>query len=259
MTPASAPQAARGGLLLLEGKKAVITGGSRGLGQALCARFAAEGADVAFNYSSDEEGARKTLSLIEGQGRRGLAFKVSVLDEEGLAKLALDVERAWGGVDVLVNNAGITQPLPLALMEGADWDRVMDVNVKGAFLAVRAVARGMIRRKNGVILNLGSLAGERAIESPVHYSASKAAVRGFTEALSKEFSRYGIRVNCLAPGLLDDGVATNLPPHRLKEYLKHCSLGRVGTVAEVAKFAAFLVSDRNSYMNGETILMDGGL
>ncbi len=244
---------------LLTGKKAVITGGSRGLGQGLCRSFAAEGADVAFNYSSDEQGARETLAGIEASGRRGLSFKISVLDEDGLMRMASELEKAWGGVDIVVNNTGITQPLPLSLMEGSDWDQVMDVNVKGAFLATRAFARGMIRRKKGVILNMGSLAGERAIESPVHYSASKAAIRGFTEALCKEFSRYAIRVNCLAPGLLDDGVATNLPEHRLKEYIKHCSLGRVGTVEEVAQFAAFLVSDQNSYMNGETILMDGGL
>lgn len=244
---------------LLKGKRALVTGGSRGFGRALCERFAAEGADVAFNYSSDEKGAAETLQRLQAGGRRALAFKVSVLDEAGLMKMAEDIESEWGGIDALVNNAGVSQPLPFSLMEGADWDGVMDVNTKGAFLATRAAARGMIRRKAGVILNIGSLAGEKAIEAPVHYAASKAAIRGFTESLSKEFSRYRIRVNCLAPGLLDDGVAAGLPEHRLKEYLKHCSLGRVGTVEETAKFAAFLVSDRNSYMNGETIVMDGGL
>ncbi|MBI4347500.1 MAG: SDR family oxidoreductase [Elusimicrobia bacterium] len=244
---------------LLEGKRAVITGGSRGLGRALCARYAREGADVAFLYSSDEQGAAATTQDITGHGRRALAFKTSVLDEDGLDALAARLEKEWGGADVLVNNAGISQPLPIALMEGSDWDTVMDVNVKGAFLATRAVARGMVRRKKGVILNIGSLAGERAIESPVHYAASKAALRGFTEALCKEFSRHGIRVNCLAPGLLDEGVGKNLPDHRLEEYVKHVPLGRIGTVEEVAAFAAFLVSDKNAYMNGETILMDGGL
>lgn len=244
---------------LLEGKRAVITGGSRGLGRALCARYAQEGADVAFLYSSDEQGAAATTQDITVHGRRALAFKTSVLDEEGLDALAARLEKEWGGADILVNNAGISQPLPIALMEGSDWDAVMDVNVKGAFLATRAVARGMVRRKKGVILNIGSLAGERAIESPVHYAASKAALRGFTEALCKEFSRHAIRVNCLAPGLLDEGVGKNLPEHRLQEYVKHVPLGRIGTVEEVAAFAAFLVSDRNAYMNGETVLMDGGL
>jgi 3-oxoacyl-[acyl-carrier protein] reductase len=152
----------------------------------------------------------------------------------------------------------MSQPLPLPLMEEEDWDKVMDVNVKGQFLAAQAVLKGMIRRKSGVILNIGSLAGLRLIEAPVHYSTSKAAIHGFTQALSKEVARYQIRVNCLAPGLLEKGVGQNLPEHRLKEYLKYCALHRVGSMEEVAHCAAFLVSDKNSYMNGVTLLMDGG-
>jgi NAD(P)-dependent dehydrogenase (short-subunit alcohol dehydrogenase family) len=241
---------------LLAGKRALITGGSRGLGRAICECFAKEGADVAFNYSSDEEGAQNTLACL---GDRGLGFKVSVLDEPGISQMVESIEKAWGSIDILVNNAGITQPLPLALMDSADWDSVMDINVKGLFLVTRAVVRGMIRRREGVILNMGSLAGERSIESPVHYAASKAAVRGLTQALCKEMASYKIRVNCLAPGLLDEGVSRNLPEHRVQEYIRHVPLGRMGTLEEVAKFAAFLVSERNSYMNGETILMDGGL
>lgn len=244
---------------LLEGKRAVITGGSRGLGRALCSCFSQEGADVAFNYSSDKEGAQETRRLIERNGRRAMAFQISVLDAKGLSKIVREIEQAWSGIDILVNNAGISQPLPIALMEEEDWDTVMDVNVKGQFLTARAVLRGMIRRKSGCILNIGSLAGVRLLEAPIHYSASKAAVKGFTEALSKEVARYHIRVNCLAPGLLEEGVAQNLPEHRLREYLKHVSLHRKGTLEEVARFAAFLVSDRNSYMNGATVILDGGL
>jgi 3-oxoacyl-[acyl-carrier protein] reductase len=246
-------------MTLLPGKAAVITGGSRGLGRALCLEFAAQGADVAFNYSSDGEGAAETLAAIAKSGRRGLAFQVSVLDEEGLNRMAGEIESAWGGIDVLVNNAGVSQPLLLPLLEEADWDKVMDINVKGQFLAVRAMIRGMLRRKRGCILNIGSLAGIRLIESPVHYAASKAAIKGFTQALAKEMARSNIRVNCLAPGLLEEGVGQSLPEHRLKDYLKHVSLHRLGTLAETARCAAFLVSDRNSYMNGETLVLDGGL
>ena len=144
-------------------------------------------------------------------------------------------------------------------MEEEDWDKVMDINVKGTFLTSKAVLRGMIRRKFGVILNIGSLAGQRMIEAPVHYCASKAAIKGLTEAMAKEVARYQIRVNCLAPGLLEDGVGRNLPDHRLADYLKHCALGRIGCFEEVAHFASFIVSDANSYMTGETVLMDGGL
>jgi 3-oxoacyl-[acyl-carrier protein] reductase len=243
----------------LEHKRALVTGGSRGLGRALCLQLANEGADVAFNYASDNEGASETSLMIEQAGARGLHFQASVLDASALALMVKQIEQTWGGIDILINNAGISQPLPIALMEETDWDSVMDVNVKGQFLTARAVLKGMIRRRNGVILNIGSLAGVRLIEAPIHYSASKAAVKGFTEALSKEVGRYNIRVNCMAPGLLEEGVAQNLPEHRLREYLKHVSLHRKGTLEEVAKCAAFLVSDRNTYMNGATVIIDGGL
>ena len=244
---------------MLKGKRALVTGASRGLGRALCEVFAANGADVAFNYSSDREGAQATLDKILLAKRRGLAFSASVLDEAALAGMVREIEEKWDGIDILVNNAGVSQPLPLPLMEESDWDLVMDVNAKGQFMVSRAVLRGMIRRRSGALLNIGSLAGLRLIESPVHYAASKAAIKGFTQALAKEVARYNIRVNCLAPGLLEEGVGQSLPEHRLKEYLRHVSLRRVGTLEEVARFATFLVSERNSYMNGETILMDGGL
>ena len=245
--------------LLLRDKRAWVTGGSRGLGRTLCERLSAEGAAVAFNYAGDEDGAAKTLAAITANGVRGLAFKVSVLDENALGAMIGEIEKQWDGVDILVNNAGVSQPLPLPLMDEGDWDHVMDINAKGAFLATRAALKGMIRRRHGCILNIGSLAGLRLIEAPVHYSASKAAIKGFTQALAKEVARYQIRVNCLAPGLLEEGVGQSLPEHRLQEYVKHVALGRIGTLDEVARFAAFLVSDLNSYMNGETILMDGGL
>jgi NAD(P)-dependent dehydrogenase (short-subunit alcohol dehydrogenase family) len=168
-----------------------------------------------------------------------------------------ELEARWAGIDILINNAGVSQNLPLALMEEEDWDFVMDTNVKGAFLMSRAVLRGMFRRKNGVILNMGSLAGVRMIEAPVHYYTSKAAIKGFTEALAKEVARHRVRVLCLAPGLLEDGVGRNLPEHKREDYLRHCALGRVGTFAEVAEFAAFLVSDLNAYQSGATVVMDG--
>jgi NAD(P)-dependent dehydrogenase (short-subunit alcohol dehydrogenase family) len=240
---------------LLAGKRALVTGGSRGLGQALCRGLTAAGARVAFTWTGDEEGARATLDSCPGSR----AFRVSVLDAEGGTATAAALETEWGGLDVLVNNAGVSQAFPIALLEEEDWDHVMGVNVKGAFLTCKAVLPGMIRRKAGVILNIGSLAGARMLAAPVHYCASKAALKGMTQAMAKELARYGIRVLCLAPGLLEDGVSRNLPDYSLADYLKHCALGRVGTFAEVADFAAFLVSDLNTYMNGETIVMDGGL
>lgn len=242
---------------LLKDKRVFVTGGSRGLGKVLCQTAAQQGARVAFNYSKDASGALDTFNKIETHGE-GLRYQASVLDYAGLEQVVKDIESKWGGIDILINNAGISQPLPLALMDEDDWDLVMDTNVKGAFLTTKAFLRGMIRRKSGSILNIGSLAGIRLIEAPIHYSTSKAALKGFTQALAKEVGRYQIRVNCLAPGLLEGGVGDNLPEHRLKDFLRYVALHRRGTMEEVAKYAVFLASERNSYMNGATVLMDGG-
>jgi NAD(P)-dependent dehydrogenase (short-subunit alcohol dehydrogenase family) len=244
---------------LLDGRVALVTGGSRGLGRAICLALAREGANVAFNFSRNDRDAAELLALIEGVGVRGWAFKTSVLDKAGLQNMARALEEDAGQLDILVNNAGVGQVVPLALMEEEDWDRVMSVNVKGAFLTTQAVMRGMIKRRRGRILNISSLAGVKMMEAPVHYSAAKAALKGFTEALAKEIGRYGITVNCLAPGVLEEGVSANLPEHRLAEYLRHCALGRKGTFEECADVVAFLVSDKNSYMNGATVVLDGGV
>jgi len=244
---------------LLEGRVALVTGGSRGLGRAICLTLAREGAEVAFNYSKNEQDAAELLERIQSIGVRGWAYKTSVLDRPGLQTLARTLEAEAGQIDILVNNAGVGQVVPLALMEEEDWDRVMSVNVKGAFLTTQAVMRGMIKRRRGRVLNISSLAGVKMMEAPVHYAASKAALKGFTEALAKEIGRYGITVNCLAPGILEEGVSNNLPESRLAEYLRHCALGRKGSFEECAEVVAFLVSDRNSYMNGATIVLDGGV
>lgn len=244
---------------LLEGRIALVTGGSRGLGRAICRVLAREGATVAFNYARSEADAAITLAEIEAEGVRGFSFQTSVLDKKGLDAIVKHVEAEVGVIDILVNNAGVAQVVPLALMEEADWDRVMDTNVKGAFLATQAVLRGMVRIRGGHILNIGSLAGMKMMQAPVHYSAAKAALKGFTEATAKEVGRYGIKINCIAPGVLDEGVSGNLPDSRRAEYLRHCALGRLGTTDEIAEFVAFLVSSRNSYMQGATVIVDGGV
>jgi 3-oxoacyl-[acyl-carrier protein] reductase len=244
---------------LVDGRIALVTGGSRGLGRAICLTLAREGATVVFNYARADAEAQETLALIERAGGKARAFKVSVLDKAGLNEMVRTVEKELGTIEILVNNAGIGQVVPLALMEEDDWDKMMSTNVKGTFLTTQAVLRGMIRLERGRILNMSSLAGVKMMHAPVHYAAAKAALKGFSEALAKEIGRYKITVNCLAPGILDEGVADNIPPSKKEEYLKHCALRRMGTCAEVAEVAAFLVSDRNSYMNGATIVLDGAV
>jgi NAD(P)-dependent dehydrogenase (short-subunit alcohol dehydrogenase family) len=166
---------------------------------------------------------------------------------------------AWGGLDVLVNNAGITQVLPIALVEEADWDRVMDVNVKGAYLMTRAALRPMIRQRAGRILNVGAFGQGRVLPSPVHYAASKGALAGFTEALAHNVARYQILVNLLEPGILEAGVGRSAPQTRLADYLEQQPARRFGTAEEVARAAVWLVSDENTFVTGARVPIDGGI
>jgi len=247
---------------LCDGRVALVTGGSRGLGRAICLILAREGARVAFNYLRDDAAAAETLAALRGPGTEASghsAHKVSVLDKPGLTELVKQLDRAHGKIDILVNNAGFGQVVPLALMEEDDWDQMMDTHVKGAFLATQAVLRTMVREKYGRVVNVSSLAGVKMMQAPVHYATAKAALRGFTESLAKEVGRYGITVNAIAPGILDEGVSEHLPPARKDEYLRHCALRRVGSLAEAAEVVAFLASARASYMNGATVVVDGAV
>jgi 3-oxoacyl-[acyl-carrier protein] reductase len=247
--------------VLLSGRVALVTGGSRGLGRAICIALAQEGASVAFNYASSDDDAAVTLDAIRAAHPDGThsSHKVSVLDKAGLAELAKMLDQAHGKIDILVNNAGFGQVVPLALMEESDWDRMLDTHVKGAFLSTQAVLRTMVREKYGRVINIGSLAGVKMMQAPVHYATAKAALKGFTESLAKEVGRYGITVNCVAPGILDEGVSDHLPPARKEEYVRHCALRRVGTLAEAAAVVAFVASERASYMNGSTTVVDGAV
>ncbi|MCY0910791.1 SDR family oxidoreductase [Massilia sp. H27-R4] len=164
-----------------------------------------------------------------------------------------------GGLDILVNNAGVMQVLPIALLEEDDWDLVLDTCLKGAYIFSRAALRPMLRAKKGHILNIGSIAGERIVESPVHYAAAKAGLQGFTRALAKEVGRYGIAVNDLSAGLLEAGMGQQAPQYRLDDYTAHCPLGRTATLEETAAFVTWLVSDENSFMSGARLTFDGGL
>ncbi|WP_437786587.1 SDR family NAD(P)-dependent oxidoreductase [Sorangium sp. So ce1097] len=244
---------------LLAGKRCLVTGGSRGLGRAIALAFARHGARVAFTYATDDADAAEAARLLAMAGAPPLVLKGSVADAAHVKDTLAALHRAWGGIDVLVNNAGITQVLPISLLEEEDWDLVMDVNVKGAYLMSRAALRHMIREKRGVILNIGNFASERVIEAPVHYAASKSALRGLTEALAREVGRYGVRVNLLGPGLLEEGMAQGLPQHRQDEYVAHTGLRRLGRLDELAELAVFLCSDESAFMSAAKLVADGGL
>ncbi len=245
--------------MLLKNKKALITGGTGAIGEKLCEVFSLEGADIAFNYEKNTKKSEKVLKIIEKNKRKGIAFQCSVLDVMGIEEMVEQIIKKFGRIDILVNNAGITQVLPFPLIEEQDWDLMMDINVKGMFLVTKEVARRMTLVKSGVIINIGSIAGMRLLEVPIHYATAKAAVCGFTISLAKELARYNIRVNSVIPGMLDAGVGTNVPEKQYKEYLKYCAKGRPGRPDEVAHFAAFLCSDKADYINAQNLIIDGGL
>jgi NAD(P)-dependent dehydrogenase (short-subunit alcohol dehydrogenase family) len=244
---------------MLKDKTAFVTGGSGAVGAAVVRCLASHGARVAFSYHSQPEKALALQEELCAQGSHVKAYPLDVLNGAEAQQLAGAIEQDLGPVDILVNNAGLTQVMPFALIEEEDWDRIMNVNVKGMFLVTKAFVRPMIRRKQGAIVNLGSLAGMRVLEVPVHYATAKSAVMGFTLALAREMSRYQIRVNAVVPGLLTDGVSEHVPDKQRIDYEQHCTLGRAGTPQEVAELVAFLASDRAAYINAQAIQVDGGI
>lgn len=244
--------------LLLEGKRAFITGGTRGIGAALCAVFAREGADVAFNYNTREDLASETIAKIESYARRALSYKVSVTDRLGLKKLTRELVEKWGGIDILVNNAAINRGDNFATTTDRAWDEVIDTNVGSLFAVTKPMYKQMIRRRAGSILNITSIGAMRALPTAVHYATSKAAMIGFTKCLAREAGTFGVKVNAIAAGIFDTELAQQLPERLLQMHHFWASAGRLGRPEELAEYAAFMVSDRNSFMNGEVVIVDGG-
>jgi 3-oxoacyl-[acyl-carrier protein] reductase len=244
--------------LLLEGKRAFITGGSRGIGAALCDVFAREGADVAFNYNARDDLAEQTSEKIKAHGRRTHAFKVSITDRVGMKRLTRQLVEEWGGVDILVNNAAINRGDNFATTTDRAWDEVINTNVNGLFAVTKPIYKQMIRQRKGTILNITSIGAIRALPTAVHYATSKAAVIGFTKCLSREAATFGVTVNAIAAGIFDTDLAHTLPDRLLEMHDFWVARGRLGRPEELAEYAAFMASDRNSFMNGEVVIVDGG-
>lgn len=243
---------------LLLNKNIFITGASKGLGQSFAIEFAKAGANIYFSYLSDDEGARKTCQLIEALGQKAISFKASSINSSEMENVKALLSQMKIEIDILVNNAGVSQALPFPLQSAEDWNSVIQTNINSLYYVTQMFLPSMIRKRAGVILNIGSLAGEKTISAPVHYCTSKSAYKGFTASLAKEVGRYGVRVLCLAPGLLKEGVAKNLPDSLQEEYRENISLQRIGDFLEVSKYATFLVSDENTYMSGISLVIDGG-
>lgn len=244
----------------LKDKKVFITGGTGYVGRHMVLSFGRAGADIAFTFNQNTDAATELLKELTLYGGRYMALPMSVLDEEGVINTVSAVVRELGWIDVLVNNAGMAQVMTLPLIEQEDWDETFDINVRGCFFVTKEVIRNMIfRNQGGLIINMGSVAGLRMLEVPVHYAASKAAIHGLTYALAGELARYKIRVNCIAPGMLEGGVALNVPRDQYDDYITHCAAGRPGKPEEVAALAVFLATAEAAYINAQVLVCDGGL
>ena len=224
----------------------------------MCDVFAREGADVAFVYNSRDDLAEQTRSKIESYGHRAFSAKVSVTDRVGLKRLTRELVEKWGGIDILVNNAAINRGDNFATTTDRAWDDVIHTNVDSLFAVTKSIYKQMIRQRKGSILNITSIGALRALPTAVHYATSKAAMIGFTKCLSREAGTFGISVNAIAAGIFDTDLAQALPERLLQMHDFWVSAGRLGRPEELAEYAAFMVSDRNSFMNGEVVIVDGG-
>ena len=245
---------------MLTEKVTVITGGSGAIGAALCRSFVRHGSAVAFTYREHAERAAELGRELEAAAAGRVLFeRVDGCNGAEVSAFVGRVEQSFGRIDVLINNIGAAQVMPFALIDEPDWDEMMNVNLKSMFLFTKAAMRGMIRRRSGSVVNVGSIGGVRLLEVPVHYATAKAGVMGFTTSLAKELCRYHIRVNAVVPGLIEGGVGSNVSARQLADYQEHCALGRPGKPEEVAETVAFLASERASYINAQHITVDGGL
>lgn len=245
--------------LSLENKVAVITGGSRGIGRAIALEFAGRGAAVVVNYNSSPDAAEDVVKKITEAGGKAAAFKADVSDfkqAEALIKFAIET---FGDLSILVNNAGITRDQLIMMMPEADWDTVINTNLKSTFNCSKAAVKHMMRKRTGRIINMASVAGQMGNPGQTNYSASKGGQIAFTKALAREVAARNITVNAIAPGFVDTEILDAMTPEMLEAALKLVPLGRKGKPEEIAFTASFLAADGAAYITGQVIGVDGGM
>jgi 3-oxoacyl-[acyl-carrier protein] reductase len=245
--------------LSLENKVALVTGGSRGIGRAIALEFAARGASVVVNYNKSPESAEEVVKQIQAAGGKAATCRADVSDfkqAEALVKFAVET---FGDLSILVNNAGITRDQLIMMMPEADWDAVINTNLKSAFNCSKAAVKHMMRKRVGRIINMASVAGQMGNAGQTNYSASKAGQIGFTKALAREVASRNITVNAIAPGFVDTEILDGMTPEMLEAALKMIPLARKGKPEEIAYAAAFLASDEAAYITGQVLGVDGGM
>lgn len=243
----------------LSGKVVIVTGGSRGIGEAIVRRLASEGAKVFATYNSNPQRGESLEKELSDSGQSVRFLKADVANEQSVKELMEQVVQEAGRVDVLVNNAGITRDNLLMRMSADDWDAVMDTNLKGAFLCAKAICRTMMSQRRGKIINIGSIVGLSGNAGQANYSSSKAGLVGLTKSLAKELSSRNILVNCIAPGYVETEMTDKLTDEQRQSFLNIIPLKRAAKADELAGVVAFFASEESNYITGEVLNVDGGL
>ena len=244
---------------LLEGKTAIITGASRGIGKGIAEVFAKHGANVAFTYSSSVEAADELEKELNALGVKAKGYKSNAADFEESAKLGQDVLEEFGSIDILVNNAGITKDNLLMRMAEEDFDKVIEVNLKSIFNMTKAVQRTMLKQRKGSIINMSSVVGVKGNAGQSNYAASKAGMIGFSKSMALELGSRNIRTNVIAPGFIETEMTAKLDEETVKGWRKAIPLQRGGSPEDIANACVFLASDMSAYITGQVINVDGGM